>query len=259
MVIQVQPLKVLVTRQVVRNRMDYFTYLNGTAKDELDDLDWIIGKFRIMRSKVTIEAHHNDTINKSINASIDQSQWPSEDWENFKECFGNNLPRGLVKFIEGTRRREFTITDSKDGLRTWLLYDVDGWKKTLLAKDRDGLRLNAVEAPYPQVNPIQSNPQESGWWGHFDDIIEDGWLVRTKKGYEAKNGKMKLGYESRDSMSIDIQGNGILRNIMWSLPNKDIKVTMVMWAIRLFSDLFSERCQQRYERYERMMLEAQKM
>ena len=67
MVIQVQPLKVLVTRQVVKNRMDYFTYLNGTAKDELDDLDWIIGKFRIMTSKVTIEAHHNDTISESIN------------------------------------------------------------------------------------------------------------------------------------------------------------------------------------------------
>ena len=257
MVIQVQPLKVLVTRQVVKNRMDYFTYLNGTAKDELDDLDWIIGKFRIMTSKVTIEAHHNDTISESINASIDQSQWPSEDWENFKECFGNTLPKGLVKFIEGTG--QFTITDSKDGLRTWLLYDADGWKKTLLAKDRDGLRLNAVEAPYLQVNPIQPNPQESGWWGHFDDIIEDGWLVRTKKGYEAKNGKMILGYESRDSMTIDIQGNGILRNIMWSLPNKDIKVTMVMWAMRLFDQSFSERCQQRYERYERMMLEAQKM
>ena len=115
--------------------MDYFTYLNGTAKDELDDLDWIIGKFRIMRSKVTIEAHHNDTINKSINASIDQSQWPSEDWENFKECFGNNLPRGLVKFIEGTRRENSLLLTLKMGSELgyymmWMAGRKLSWQRT---------------------------------------------------------------------------------------------------------------------------------
>ena len=34
--IQVLPLKVLVTRQVINKRMDYSNYLNGTAKEELD-------------------------------------------------------------------------------------------------------------------------------------------------------------------------------------------------------------------------------
>ena len=56
--LQVQPLKVLATREVVMNRLDYSTYLNGTAKDELDRLDNLAGKFLITASKLTIEAHY---------------------------------------------------------------------------------------------------------------------------------------------------------------------------------------------------------
>ena len=36
--LQVQPLKVLATREVVMNKMDYSTFLGGTTKDELDKL-----------------------------------------------------------------------------------------------------------------------------------------------------------------------------------------------------------------------------
>ena len=39
MTLQVLPLKVLVSRQVVKRRIDYSTYLIGTAKEELDRLD----------------------------------------------------------------------------------------------------------------------------------------------------------------------------------------------------------------------------
>ena len=38
---QVLPLKMLVTRQVIRERMQYKDFLGGIAKDELDRLDWI--------------------------------------------------------------------------------------------------------------------------------------------------------------------------------------------------------------------------
>ena len=53
--IQVLPLKVLVSREVVRNKMDYSTFLNGTLKEELDRLDWLAGNFRIQASKLVIE------------------------------------------------------------------------------------------------------------------------------------------------------------------------------------------------------------
>ena len=56
--LQVESLKVLVTRQVVMNRMDYSNYLNGTVKEELDGLDRLAGKFRVQASKLTIVGLH---------------------------------------------------------------------------------------------------------------------------------------------------------------------------------------------------------
>ena len=52
--VEVLPLKVLVSRQVVRNRVDYSAFLNGTLKEELDRLDMLAGDFRIEDSRVII-------------------------------------------------------------------------------------------------------------------------------------------------------------------------------------------------------------
>ena len=59
--IQVLPLKVLVSREVVRNKMDYSTFLNGTLKEELDRLDWLAGNFRIKAHCVAgaVSTHHH--------------------------------------------------------------------------------------------------------------------------------------------------------------------------------------------------------
>ena len=62
--LQVQPLKVLATRQVVSNRMDYSTYLTGATKDELDRVENLAGKYRIQSSKLTIEAANNGRVTK---------------------------------------------------------------------------------------------------------------------------------------------------------------------------------------------------
>ena len=72
--LQVLSLKVLATRQVVKNRLNYSTYLNGTVKDELDRLDRIEGNFRIQASKLTVEAHY-------------KGMRLPDDWGIFKECF----------------------------------------------------------------------------------------------------------------------------------------------------------------------------
>ena len=56
--LQVQPLKVLATREVVMNRLDYSTYLNGTTKDELDGLGRLAGNYKIHASKTTFDAFH---------------------------------------------------------------------------------------------------------------------------------------------------------------------------------------------------------
>ena len=55
--LQVLPLKVLATREVVMKRLDYSTYLTSVTKEELDRMDKIKGSYKIQSSKLTIEAH----------------------------------------------------------------------------------------------------------------------------------------------------------------------------------------------------------
>ena len=199
MTLQVLSLRVLATRQVVKSRLDYSTYLNGTAKDELDGLERIEGSFRIQASKITIEAHH-----KGIRLP--------DDWGIFKECLKDHLPRGLIKFIEGDER--FNIVERKDErlTRTWFLSDVDGSLKSLL---------------YSKGELVQMN----GALVHFDDFIEDGWFVKAEKAFKMNNGKMEFVLDSQESITTNEKGD-VIRRYMWSVPNKDIKVTKVMWALR---------------------------
>ena len=198
--LQVESLKVLVTRQVVKNRMDYSNFLNGAVKEELDGLDRLAGKFRVQASKLTIVGIHQGEI------------LPSNDWEYFKKCL-KLLPGGLLWFIEG--KEEFTIEESKNGLRTWTISDVDGWK------DKDLL-----------ANKGCVNVQKSGMWSHIDDFIEDGWLVNTKKAWDVSKGKMELGLDFRESFTVNKRGD-VLRSYNWSAPNRNLKITKVMLAHRV--------------------------
>ena len=97
--LQVQPLKVLATRQQVVNRMDYSIYLTGSTKQELDRLDMLAGDFKVRASNLTIEALYNG------------QRLPSNDWEHFKACC--NLSPILIKIIEG--REDFSIAEIKKG------------------------------------------------------------------------------------------------------------------------------------------------
>ena len=193
--LQVESLKVLVTRQVVLNRMDYSTFLNGTVKDELDGLERLEGKYRIQASRLCIEGLHGGKV------------LPQDDWKYFKECFGNRVPTGLVNIIEG--KKGFTIANSKNGPRTWIIADVNGWKTRVLLTVRGCSRL-----------------QESGKWGHFDNFIEDGWLVNTIKVWDIDNGKPILDVDLRDSITVNRQGN-VLRVFMWSAPSQGLKELIV--------------------------------
>ena len=103
--LQVLPLKVLATREVVIKRLDYSTYLTGITKEELDRLDKLEGRYRIQSSKLPIEA-------------FDGKSMPSDDWEYFKECWGHNE---VTEFIESAS--EFTIQETRGELRTWLVLD----------------------------------------------------------------------------------------------------------------------------------------
>ena len=50
----------LVSRVVVRNKMNYSAYLNGTTKEELDQLKKMTGHFKIESGKLNIVGNEDD-------------------------------------------------------------------------------------------------------------------------------------------------------------------------------------------------------
>ena len=71
-----------------------------------------------------------------------------------------------------------------------------------------------------------------GQWSHSDDFIEDGRLVSVAKLYQTNNGKMENVVIRRFSTTIRKEGN-VMWEFMWSAPKLNIKITKVMWALRL--------------------------
>ena len=115
--VEVPSLKVLVTRQVVRNRVDYSTFLNGTLKEELDRLDCLAGNFRIEASKLVIEGSQFLYMYRGKIV-------PSDDVQKLKTEL--KLPETetvtLINFIDGMAK--FRITEKvKGGRRTWTYCD----------------------------------------------------------------------------------------------------------------------------------------
>ena len=53
--LQVLPLRVLVSRQVIRDRMDYTDYLAGKTRSEMDILDRLAGRFVVEDSELTVQ------------------------------------------------------------------------------------------------------------------------------------------------------------------------------------------------------------
>ena len=196
--LQVQPLKVLATHEVVTKRLDYSTYLNGTTKDELDGLGRLAGNYKIHASKITIDALYEGRRVKFVSPR----GGPVSDWEHFKGIFESIYRATLTKFIEG--KEEFSIVESKTGPREWVISDVDGVDKVWLI-GRGDLK------------------QESSFWGRHDHFIEDGMLVTL---YERYNEKMEKILTVRD-----IIANNNLRQFFGKIRSLRAKIH---WK-RLFS------------------------
>ena len=199
--LQVQPLKVLATRQVVMDRMDYSTYLTGTTKLELDRLDKLEGNFKIQdeNSKLTVEGSYNG------------KQLSSDDWEFLKSFY---LPKILVKVVE--RTQEFSVVESKNGPRKWVMSDI-GWKKEMLRCKGE------VD--------FSSHTSLDGW-AYCDDFIEDGKVVSVTKIWKMDSGKMIQIINMHFSVTTDKGGN-IIWTLVWNAPHRGIKITKVWQAQRI--------------------------
>ena len=191
--IQVLPLKMLVSRQVVRNRVDYSAFLNGTLKEELDRLDMLAGDFRIEDSRVIIDGV------KGLS---------SEDWQERKKY----MPRSVVNPVESNK--DFSIVEKTiNGKRTWTINDLSDTETDLMSN-------------------MSSCEERSGLWIYSEDFIEDGRLVSFAKVSEVYNSKMRLSLHYYQSLIADKQGN-LTRRLIFDVPILGIKITKDILAVRI--------------------------
>ena len=197
--LQVLPLKVLVSREVVGNKMDYSTYLNGTTKEELDQLKKMTGHFKI----------ETECDLRIVGDEQPEFYDIEQVIEYLKESLKDDTAGGLVNVTDNTGA--FSIYEKeKNGRRYWLVFDVDGRVKHLLSNT------SSWEETY--FERIQRQ-----------DFIEDGKLVHTKKRALINNeGKMELVFDLYVSFTVDKQDN-VMRESIYSLPKKNITV---MWSLR---------------------------
>ena len=99
--LQVLPLRVLVSRQVIRDRMDYTDYLAGKTKSEMDILDRLAGRFVVEDSELTVQRFRGG------------NKLPADEWETMRS---RQMTRAIINFLDGTA--EITITEtSSSGAR----------------------------------------------------------------------------------------------------------------------------------------------
>ena len=208
--LQVLPLRVLVSRQVIRDRMDYTDYLAGETKSEMDILDRLAGRFVVQASELTVERGGK--------------KMPADEWERWR----SKLPGTWINFLDGTEEIGIGEKSSKSGAKKWVISDMDGVKKGFLLTSSGRMLM------------LRDN-----YWIHSDNYVEDGNLITAQKTLVMDRSKLALDHwaatgpldqslvmEYRDSLSTDKQGN-LVREFICSLPIADIKITKVMSALRI--------------------------
>ena len=79
----VLPLKMLATRKVLVERMDYKDYLGGKVKEELDGLDRLTGKFFVLDTEQKVEKNGREV--------------SEEEWKSLK----TEIPAPVNSFLDG--------------------------------------------------------------------------------------------------------------------------------------------------------------
>ena len=87
--IGVLPLKVLATREVLRERMDYKDYLGGNVREELDRMNGFEGKFLIDTSE--------------LNVKREGKNLSKEEWRYMKP----RMPTDIISFLNGKKRKNW--------------------------------------------------------------------------------------------------------------------------------------------------------
>ena len=125
----VLPLKVLATREVIREKMDYKDYLGGNVREELDRLNGFEGKFLIDTSEMIVKRE-----GKNLS---------KEEWRYMKR----RMPTDVISFLNG--KKDFHIVERKGrlGEREWALRDVDNSSKKIATGQENCRRSRRLGIP----------------------------------------------------------------------------------------------------------------
>ena len=180
---QVLPLRVLASREVVRERLDYKEHLVGATRDELDNLEKLSGRFKEIGA---------ETVVKTLDEEGEELQEVGKEvlvlWQPLTELKAEN--EIIIEEMD-EEKRGWSFKGSVDGLSM----DTHSWMGT------------------HWVEPF---------WANFDNYIEDGELVLPVKIfsweglYELRTKKYFFCAERTDSFSLDSK-----QNLVWktSLTN----------------------------------------
>ena len=189
---QVQPLKLLVTRKVVREGLDYSSYLTGKTKEELDGLDKFAGKY-VVKTAVTKASKKGKILSE-------------EEWDSLRQRWAICLR----SFWDGAD--EFSIFERiHEGKREWEILDKDGNIKKLQLTSR-GTRVNGYWTNTRFIKSPDSYP--NGYWCYQEDFIMDGKLIMS---YKYGNFKGQLLFQEIHTFYVNAQGN-IVRSFCRSHP-----------------------------------------
>ena len=201
---QVQPLKLLASRKVVREGLDYSSYLTGKTKEELDGLDKFAGKY-VVKTASTKASKKGKILSK-------------EEWDSLRQ----NWPICLRSFWDG--EDEFSIFERiHEGKREWEILDKDGNIKKLQLTSR-GTRVNGYWTNSCFIKSPDSSP--NGYWCHQEDFIKDGTLIMS---YRYGNSKGQVLFNETHTFYVDAQGN-LVRKLSRSHPLSGTNYNTIMVA-----------------------------
>ena len=192
---EVMSLKVLATRKVIKERMDYKDYLGGRVKEEMDWLERLQGTFLVDRTEVEVTRLWETLETKKV-----RKHW------NFLR---KKLPTEVLAFLEG--KKEFSISETaKSEKREWDLQDVDGSSKRF------------------QLSNSMRVAEDNGGWKYQEELIKDGILIKWYGKYDSKGREMIC---ELDCFYVDKEER-IKRVKKWELPFINVKIAQWMWCIR---------------------------
>ena len=145
---QVLPLRVLATRKVLAERLDYKEHLAGFTRQELDDLDKLCGRFQRIGSEMVVETLDEEG---EVLEEVARDKWEEVLWKSDKSSMLTVLEK---------QTKDVIIEEKKEEKRGWQMRNFNGEVLHDTCRDR----------------------QKTGcFYFYYDSYIEDGNLVWTLK------------------------------------------------------------------------------